>query len=217
MQSFHQTAEIPLEGTDILKAYMTHTWWQCMFAHTHRRSLSLLLPWTILQAATIFPSPSAPSTLKDPYMCHLQEHSQKPWAVTFLKISPVNSVSLLWKPMEINTLSINIVYSSKYLLRVYLNLKKLYQDTEHLDQRLVGNPSTRQLPWKSAVANEQNEETNLYHKKIYSQKMSGHIAIYQYINWSQIYFCFNFVSPYGPVLAHRDQTDADSCKYFIMH
>lgn len=86
-----------------------------MFAHTHRRSLSLLLPWTSLQGASILLTLSTPSTLKNPCMCHSREHSQKPRVVLFSKISPVKvSVCLYYeKPMEMNTLSINIVYSSE--------------------------------------------------------------------------------------------------------
>lgn len=97
------------------------SWWQCMFAHTHRRSLSLLLPWTSLQAASILLTFSTPSTLKNPCMCHSQEHSQKPRAVPFSKISPIKvSVCLYYeKPMEINTLSINIVYCCKYVFFIY--------------------------------------------------------------------------------------------------
>lgn len=85
-----------------------------MFAHTHRRSLSLLLTWTSVQAASILLTLSTPSTLKNPCMCHSQEHSQKPRAVSFSKMSPVKVGVCLYyeKPMEINTLSINIVYSS---------------------------------------------------------------------------------------------------------
>lgn len=99
-----------------------------MFAHTHRRSLSLLLPWTSLQAASILLILATPSTLKNPCMCHSQEHSQKPSAVPFSKISPVKvSVCLYYeKHMEMNTLSINIVYSSKFVTFFCI----LFEETE---------------------------------------------------------------------------------------
>lgn len=72
--------------------------WQCMFAHTHRRSLSLLLPWTSLQGASILLTLSTTSTLKNLCMCHLPEHSQKPRAVLLLKISPAKvSVCLYYE------------------------------------------------------------------------------------------------------------------------
>lgn len=95
----------------------THTSrWQCMFAHTlTEEALASCCPGIHSERHQSFLPPSTPSTLRNPCMCHSREHSQKPRAVPFSKISPVKASVCLYyeKPMEINTLSINIVYSSK--------------------------------------------------------------------------------------------------------
>lgn len=72
-----------------LKSLSDTSCWQCTFAHTHRRSLNLPLPWTSLQGASILLIHSTPSTLKNLCMWQLPELSQKPRAVFLLLINPV--------------------------------------------------------------------------------------------------------------------------------
>lgn len=113
IHGFHLTAESPQESkgqTDILKAWNDTSWWQCMFAHTHRRSLSLLLPWTSLQGASILLTLSTPSTLKKPLYVPLTRTFPETQTCTPLEDESckIQCLSLLWK-----------TYGNEYIVNKY--------------------------------------------------------------------------------------------------